>query len=194
MSMRRTFAVAASAAVGASLLLSAQVSTAPAASAYVKHGCKYSGTNPTLYYQIGSTVGSARRTATNSGAGRWNAVAVPGTFTAWSSGKPVNVAITEWSAADTYEAVTSFSCSSGLYTSNKTTITWNSPSPGGIGSDTTALRMVATHEFGHAYGLNHMSTTCNGTKTVMVQGKTKWSCSWGTEPWQDDINGVDAIY
>ena len=36
----------------------------------------------------------------------------------------------------------------------------------------TAMRMVATHELGHAYGLAHMSTSCGGTKTVMVQGAT----------------------
>jgi len=28
----------------------------------------------------------------------------------------------------------------------------------------------------------------------MVQGSTKWSCNWSTEPWTDDINGVNAIY
>jgi hypothetical protein len=171
-----------------------QVGTAPAAEAFVKLGCRYSGTNPTLYYQIGSLVTSVRRTATGGGAARWNTVAVPGTFVAWTPGKPVNVAVTEWSSVDAYEAETTGTCSRGFWSGSKTTLTWNSPSPGGLSGNATAMRMVATHELGHSYGLGHMKTTCSGTRTVMVQGSTKWSCNWGTEPWTDDINGVNAIY
>jgi hypothetical protein len=36
--------------------------------------------------------------------------------------------------------------------------------------------------------------TCTQNKAVMRQGETKWTCGWTSEPWPDDISGVNAIY
>ena len=176
-------------------LLAAVIGPAVPAEAYVKLGCKFGGIDPTIYYSFNPVLSSIRRTATTSGAARWNAVSVPGVFVAWSAGHTENVKVTEWSAIDSYEAQTVGQCSGGLWVGSTVTFTWNSPSPGGVSGNATAMCMIATDELGHAYGLNHTpNTSCSVTKSVMTQGSVKWSCGWGTEPWADDINGVNAVY
>lgn len=164
------------------------------AQATIPKVCKFPGTNPSLYFQKGLMATSRYWTATGSGAARWNAVAVPGSYIAWSSGKPTNVTVTEASFIDpTILAGTSGSCSAGLWTGSHTTFTW--ATEGSSRLTTIQLRMVGTHELGHSYGLGHSTTTtCAGTKSVMVQGALKWSCNWGTEPWAEDISSVNAIY
>lgn len=176
----------------AALTATETVTTASPAEAYTRLGCKFSGTNPALKYH--NAVGNpAFWTATVAGAGRWNAVSVPGSF-ASTTGSTYNILVTEKSFVDpTVYAATTGTCSSGLWSGNLTVFTWATEGSGPLSA--TQKRMVATHELGHSYGLGHMTvTSCSGTKTVMVQGSLKWSCSWGTEPWADDIAGVNAIY
>jgi hypothetical protein len=69
-------------------LLAAVIGPAVPAEAYVKLGCKFGGIDPTIYYSFNPVLSSIRRTATTSGAARWNAVKVPGVFVAWSAGHP----------------------------------------------------------------------------------------------------------
>lgn len=162
------------------------------AQAHSPVGCKFAGSNPTIRYKKGLMATAAFWTATTAGAGRWNAVSVPGTFAPTTG--TANIYVTEASFVDgSVYAQTSGSCSGGTWTGGSTTFAWNTG--GSRPLNATQQRMVATHELGHSYGLDHMFTSsCSGTKSVMVRGSLKWSCGWGTEPWADDINGVNAIY
>lgn len=55
-------------------------------------------------------------------------------------------------------------------------------------------KLVAEHEIGHAYGLTHVTATCDSAaKAVMSQGSIKFSCV-GTPRWPDDVSGVNAKY
>ncbi len=167
--------------------------------AYQLIGCKFKNGDPTMPYRFTAWVSSSRKTASQDGGKQWNATAVPGTFATWHSGDPEKITVTEGSYVDDFEAVTVGSCGSGgPWSGNHVDIYWNTPSPGGIGGDSLALMGAATHELGHAYGLNHTGITaapCAGTPSIMRPTLAQWmGCGWGDWPFKDDKDGVRAIY
>ena len=57
--------------------------------------------------------------------GRWNSKSIPGTFAAWSSGKPVGVYVSEVSFVDpTVLAQTSGSCGGGIWQNGAVDLQW----------------------------------------------------------------------
>jgi hypothetical protein len=159
------------------------------ASAYALSGCRATSSTITIY---NNALISKYITATNAAVARWNGTSARTNLVLKSSSSGVNVVVTGWNAADTYYAVTSGNCAGGVYIS-QITVTWNDTMDYNLTS--TALRMIGTHEFGHVQGLGHLNrTSCSQSPTVMVQGDIKWTCSWGNEPWTDDVNGVNSLY
>lgn len=194
--MKRIRALA-SAALTMAVLLS--LAGPASATTYSVLGCKFNGSDPSIWYFKGGIVTTKYWDATGAGAARWNAVTVPGTFYPTTGGS-YQVYVNEMSFVDpTIWAQTQGACSTpgahpaSSWAGNQVTLTW--ATEGAAGLTTTQLRMVATHELGHGMGLDHISTTsCSGTKSVMVQGTLKWTCTWGTEPWQNDIDNVIYVY
>ncbi len=161
------------------------------AQAYTLSGCRVNTVAPT--YRFTALVTTNYKNATNNAAARWNAASVPVNFT-MTTASTSTIVVDEMSVAgQTYWALTSGSCSGGFFTGT-VSILWNTPLASGPTTE-VGRRTIGTHEFGHVLGLNHSPTSsCSGTKAVMVQGSLKYSCGWGTEPWLDDTNGVNYLY
>jgi hypothetical protein len=161
------------------------------AQAYALHGCKFAQGAP-LYVQRGSNTGGWFWDRSREAFARWNSTNTPTSFGV-TTDRPGNVVITEFTFADsTVTAQMVGACSGGVWSGHSVTIRWAT----GLHNRLTYAqgRMVGTHEFGHALGLDHTYPSCSGTKSVMVQGSNKWACGWGLEPWADDINGVHYLY
>lgn len=169
-------------------------STAAPAQAY-HHLCgKFygvSGNDPISYryYDITSTYYNAF----NGAQGRWDATSATGFFRYEKTNGDPEIEVRDKSYSWSSWAQTSWQgCTLGYWSYDEVYMAFNTRTMGGLSA--REKKIVAEHELGHAYGLDHEYYTCaNPGPAVMRQGEGKFGCG-GDGPWYDDVQGVKAKY
>jgi len=173
--------------------LAAIFAIAPAASGYVLQGCKFaSSVTPSVVYEENSLTTDVA-SAVSAAQGQWDVHTGSTTYFVAGSGD-ANIEINDGDYGNTaWVAQWSYGCSGGYYTSDEGNMNFNLYHTWSY--DSYELQVVATHEFGHAYGLGHNSDGCGSWwQNVMQAGPDKFTCSGGAPPWTDDVNGWDYLY
>jgi hypothetical protein len=131
--------------------------TGSQADAWTHHGCKYSGSNPTIDYKF-VNVTSRNRTAIESAQRSWDLTSSPGYFRPDNVFRDSEIDIYDGNYVSTAWAWVSYSCqSNGIYSSNEVDLFINHNTTGSGDLTTGELAIVMVHELGHAYGLGHSS-------------------------------------
>ena len=159
---------------------------APPAGAWATHGCRYdpASISPISYRYFAVT--QPYRTAFGTAQSDWDATTAPGWFDEQSTSLDPEVNVVDDHLSATWWAQASWSCTGGgLYGGNEVQIQFNERTMAGLSA--FERHVVAEHEIGHAYGLDHVDNCA-----VMKQGDAKFTC--GAMPAADDVNGVHHVY
>lgn len=174
------------------------------AEAYTYTGCRYqtigqaNPSSPAFRYGYVAGLSSYWQTRTSTAASWWTSST--GAQVTWANGiNNLNLTVTAQSYAWSTYAQTTWKCSLGFYSStpqiqiNSRLLT--------SGGDATVNSIIINHEFGHAIGLDHVtSQVCTSAAAVMNNGAggpgwTYLHCSGSPlPPYGDDIAGSAARY
>lgn len=176
------------------LLAATGLATASPAQAY-SHLCgKFWGVSwdPSISYRYYS-ITSKYYKAFNHAQGRWDSSRAPGYFRHEKRNSDPSIEVRDGSYSWGAWARTSWSgCTAGYWSYDEVKIKFNSRTMKNLSAREKGI--VAEHEVGHAYGLNHEYLTCrNPGPAAMKQGRVKFGCN-SDGPWYDDVQGVLAKY
>jgi hypothetical protein len=174
-------------AVGMGLLTYVMLlATATTAVAYTLLGCAFdsSSINP-IEYRFYSISDSDVETGVGTAEVLWDATSAPGFFYECTTCSDHDINITDDYYAGSFYAQVAYSCDGDdTYTSNEVDMQFNTQ----YNLNADQNEVIAMHEMGHAYGLDHVAGSCHAM-TVPI----RWTCS-PDRPSNDDVNGVDYIY
>lgn len=159
------------------------------ANAYTVTGCRYSpGSIDPIAYRFFAVSDSSLINASKFGADAWNLTPSPGFFREESISLDPEINITDdLYPSSPFYAVIQFQCTNGYYNGNEVNFIWNNSFSVFLNSN--KKRAVASHELGHAYGLDHVTTLCR----IMRADVGDMTDCLISIPQTDDINGAIAV-
>ena len=170
-------------------------STATAqSSGYAFTGCRYDpdSIDPISYRFFG--VGSEYQTAFRDAETVWDRTSASGYFSEHHTSLDPEINVTDSSLPYTWGGKVTGHCSKaagatfGNYTGNEVELQFNTRVLDSYTSHNKKL--VAMHEIGHAYGLDHVSSGCR----LMRHRLDQYNSCGVAMPSADDVAGVNAIY
>lgn len=143
------------------------------------------------FYTSNSTYQEITRQARN----RWNWQYPDVTFTESSSAIDIKIytagySSNVWAFVGPFNDVCS-DTSGGFWINNDVTLNYNTNTMKNL--DNWKKSVVAAHEFGHAAGLGHPTTSgCDADPSIMHQGSAKFTCS--PYPSENDVLKLNSFY
>lgn len=159
------------------------------ANAYTSLGCTYApGTINPISFRFYSVGDSSLVTSTKYGVGAWNSTSAPGNFQETTTSLDPEVNVTDDSyPTDGFYAKVFFTCINGHFSGNEVNLIWNNPK---VGTRTLSQKYrIATHELGHAYGLDHLNSGCH----IMRYDVGFMTDCLRSTPSSDDVAGATAL-
>jgi Pregnancy-associated plasma protein-A len=172
------------------------------ADAYLLNGCKFSGTNPPILYEL-HTTNTDWQAAFDQAQASWDNES-PGWGGYFAPSTAENIPVYAQSYSASWQGLASGGCNSGgwqiwYHTSSCMAnvpcvkIQFNTRTT--ASSNSTERKNSAVHELGHALGLAHSEKGCSDP--AVMRSDANWAyhnCGSLWAPYPNDLAGLDAIY